>query len=124
MTLLRKNFLKPEKDSLRAQKALLLGMLMISFLQTGCGSYKEDFDCPVGKGLKCASLSEVHRNIDEGLLGEEASTLSLPSSCDGDTCCPSPLVSRSGFVPFYYPKKVLPSGEVIPARVVYVRPGS
>lgn len=37
----------------------------------GCTSYHTAFDCPVGQGLPCASLSTVNKRLDAGDLLEE-----------------------------------------------------
>lgn len=34
----------------------------------GCSSYKENFDCPVGTGMGCASLSRVNKAMDKGRI--------------------------------------------------------
>jgi hypothetical protein len=47
---------------------LIISALSLSLLLTGCGSYSGSFDCPIGEGLKCASLSEVNQKLDQGLL--------------------------------------------------------
>jgi len=39
---------------------------LLPILLAGCGSYSGSFDCPIGEGLKCASLSEVNNKIDRG----------------------------------------------------------
>lgn len=44
------------------QPALLIGLLMVS----GCSSYQESFDCPVGVGVRCASLSTINTKMDRG----------------------------------------------------------
>lgn len=96
-----------------------LSLLMLS----GCSTYDGEFDCPKGEGLTCASLSDVHCHIDEGVIGEEKAPFVIKKRrgpCQKETCTSAARFS----VPFYYPKKILESGEVIPARVVYVRASS
>ncbi len=34
----------------------------------GCSTYKEQFDCPVGTGMGCASLSKVNKAMDKGYI--------------------------------------------------------
>lgn len=51
------------------------------FLLAGCGSYSGSFDCPIGEGLKCASLSEVNQKVDQGALN-----MSFPSE-KADAAC-------------------------------------
>lgn len=65
--------------SLRRQKetsALLL--LLVSLLPAGCTGYSTGFDCPIGEGLKCASLSEVNRRMDAGDLHLQPVPAALP----------------------------------------------
>lgn len=54
--------------------------LALSLILTGCGSYGEQFDCPIGSGLKCASLSEVNQKIDDGTLPLESTS---KANCPG-----------------------------------------
>lgn len=35
---------------------------------TGCSLYQESFDCPVGEGVRCASLSTINRKMDKGQI--------------------------------------------------------
>lgn len=37
----------------------------------GCSTYKEQFDCPVGTGLGCASLAKVNKEMDKGHISIE-----------------------------------------------------
>ncbi|WP_010303291.1 hypothetical protein [Candidatus Odyssella thessalonicensis] len=39
--------------------------LILILMLTGCSTYSEQFDCPYGKGLGCASLSKVNKLLDE-----------------------------------------------------------
>ena len=34
----------------------------------GCSSYKETFDCPIGSGMGCTSLSRVNKAMDKGRI--------------------------------------------------------
>ncbi len=49
-------------------KVFIMGSVLIL---TGCSTYKESFDCPVGDGMRCSSLSQVNKAIDRGQLGLE-----------------------------------------------------
>lgn len=60
-------------------KAIKLSVFF-ALLLTGCSSYNNDFDCPIGSGLKCASLSEVNERIDDGTWPQEAGS---KASCPG-----------------------------------------
>lgn len=100
--------------------------LLLTILLASCSSYEVDFDCPAGKGLPCASLSEVNRQIDLGALGgeEEGSPLEASlkrgSSCSaGDSCQEASFTGSE--VLFYHPPQRLSSGEVLPGSYVRVR---
>ena len=43
-------------------KKIYLIVLMLS----GCSTWSGDFDCGVGQGMKCASLSKVNKAMDRG----------------------------------------------------------
>lgn len=47
------------------QKLIPLSLLM---MLSGCAVYNESFDCPVGKGEACSSLSQVNNKMDKGTL--------------------------------------------------------
>lgn len=47
------------------QKLFSLSLLMTL---SGCSVYKESFDCPIGKGEPCSSLSQVNNKMDKGTL--------------------------------------------------------
>lgn len=53
--------------------------ILACLMLTACGSYSQQFDCPIGQGLKCASLSEVNQKIDDG---------TLPFKSDAKDNCP------------------------------------
>ena len=46
----------------------ILPALIVCILLEGCTGYSTSFDCPIGEGLKCTSLSEVNRRMDAGDL--------------------------------------------------------
>ncbi|MGI4851421.1 MAG: hypothetical protein ACRYGR_05720 [Janthinobacterium lividum] len=54
--------------------------ILACLMLTACGSYSNQFDCPIGQGLKCASLSEVNQKIDDGTLPFESMA---KSNCPG-----------------------------------------
>lgn len=41
-----------------------MGLLSAAFLN-GCSTYQESFDCPVGEGIRCASLSTINKKMDK-----------------------------------------------------------
>jgi hypothetical protein len=41
-----------------------MGLLSVSLLG-GCSTYQESFDCPVGEGIRCASLSTINKKMDK-----------------------------------------------------------
>jgi hypothetical protein len=43
-------------------------MLIALFCLTGCSTYQESFDCPVGEGVRCASLSTINTKMDKGQI--------------------------------------------------------
>jgi len=61
-------------------KTKIIKVLPLFFL-TGCGSYSGSFDCPIGEGLKCASLSEVNQKVDQGALN-----MAFPSEKSDESC--------------------------------------
>jgi hypothetical protein len=42
--------------------------ILISLLVSGCSSWEESFECPVGTGMRCSALSTVNAHMDKGLL--------------------------------------------------------
>ena len=46
----------------------ILCIPLLCLLLEGCAGYSTGFDCPIGEGLKCTSLSEVNRRMDRGDL--------------------------------------------------------
>ena len=106
---------------------LMLGVCFLS----GCSSYEQEFDCPVGRGLSCASLSQVNRHINAGTLGEEQQDDFAPlevsltrGACGPGTACPGALTSQERTLLLYHPPQRLASGEVIPGRLVRSRGSS
>jgi hypothetical protein len=43
-------------------------MLIVLFCLTGCSTYQESFDCPVGEGVRCASLSTINTKMDKSQI--------------------------------------------------------
>ncbi|MBW8309200.1 MAG: hypothetical protein K0M45_06135 [Candidatus Paracaedibacteraceae bacterium] len=40
-------------------------LLLLCLTLTGCSTYSNNFDCPYGQGLGCASLSKVNKMVDQ-----------------------------------------------------------
>jgi hypothetical protein len=67
----------PENRPFFSWSLLFLCTLMLS----ACGSYSGSFDCPIGEGLKCASLSEVNDRIDQNSLNLDFPSGQTEASC-------------------------------------------
>ena len=48
------------------------GLIALSLILSGCQTYSTQFECPVGEGIKCASLSTVNRKMDKGQIDTSA----------------------------------------------------
>jgi Type IV conjugative transfer system lipoprotein (TraV). len=51
------------------QPALFIGLSL--FTLSGCSLYQESFDCPVGEGVRCASLSTINNKMDKGQINTD-----------------------------------------------------
>lgn len=40
-------------------------ILLSLFSLTACSTYQEHFECPVGEGVRCASLSTINQKMDK-----------------------------------------------------------
>jgi outer membrane protein assembly factor BamE (lipoprotein component of BamABCDE complex) len=40
-------------------------------LLTACSTYQESFDCPVGEGVRCASMSTINTKMDKNEIQME-----------------------------------------------------
>ncbi len=47
--------------------------ILLSVLVAGCSTYDGSFECPVGSGIACSSLSKINKAMDRGKidLGDE-----------------------------------------------------
>ncbi|KAB2836730.1 MAG: hypothetical protein F9K49_01345 [Caedimonadaceae bacterium] len=45
--------------------------ILLSLSVTGCSTYDGSFECPVGSGMACASLSKINKSMDQGLINNE-----------------------------------------------------
>jgi hypothetical protein len=52
------------------RKIVMMKLFMVIALccLTGCSLYQESFDCPVGEGVRCASLSTINSKMDKGQI--------------------------------------------------------
>ena len=55
------------KNTSFVKQTPLLWAFMASIL-SGCTAYNESFDCPVGKGLGCHSITEVKKKLNQGTI--------------------------------------------------------
>jgi len=51
---------------MKIKKVLKKAILISAVCLSGCSTYQESFDCPVGEGVRCASLSTVNKKMDRG----------------------------------------------------------
>ncbi len=51
---------------MKIKKVLKKTILISAVCLSGCSTYQESFDCPVGEGIRCASLSTVNKKMDRG----------------------------------------------------------
>ena len=65
----------------RGQTSFVSVFFFFPLLLCSCGSYSGSFDCPVGEGLKCASLSEVNNKIDRGDVNLDFPSKRTEASC-------------------------------------------
>ncbi|NCP62699.1 MAG: hypothetical protein GW748_05235 [Alphaproteobacteria bacterium] len=49
----------------------ILSLLSLS----ACSTYQETFDCPVGEGVRCASLSTINTKMTKGEIQVEEASL-------------------------------------------------
>ena len=49
---------------------IVLGISVVVFA-SGCSTYSNEFDCPIGSGMRCASISRVNKAYDRGLIDVE-----------------------------------------------------
>lgn len=47
-----------------------IAVVSLAFL-SGCATYQENFDCPVGEGVRCASLSTINAKMDKNEIQME-----------------------------------------------------
>ena len=58
------------------QKLLITIMVTLLF---GCSSYNNAFECKVGKGINCTSVSKINKMVDRGAFNEGGNN-SLPKN--------------------------------------------
>ncbi len=65
-------------------KNILNKIIILSALcASGCSTYQESFDCPVGEGVRCASLSTINRKMDKGEIVLEEVTPEITNTTYG-----------------------------------------
>ncbi len=53
--------------------------ILFSLLGAGCSTYDGSFECPVGSGMACSSLSRINKAMDQGTIDlEEKDTPNTP----------------------------------------------
>ena len=55
-------------NSKQIMNFLLFVMLCLTVTSCKLMPYRNDFDCPVPKGLKCKSLYEINKMADQGIF--------------------------------------------------------
>ena len=43
-------------------------LIILSLILSGCSTYDGSFDCPIGEGLQCSSLSKVNKAMDKHVI--------------------------------------------------------
>jgi len=64
----------------------------ICLFLTGCSTSSETFDCQVGQGVGCKSISTVNKMVDQGYLEDEKGEEAAPSSVLSSS---SPVISTA-----------------------------
>lgn len=70
--------------------AVFLSFICLSLV--GCSTSSETFDCQVGKGVGCKSISTVNKMVDQGYLEDEKGEEAAPSSVLSSS---SPVISAA-----------------------------
>ena len=68
---------------------VLLGLIFLS----SCSVYRSQFDCPVGAGVGCESVSFVNELVDDNGLDNYLGSKELPTKCK--VCNPAPTKPSS-----------------------------
>jgi hypothetical protein len=76
-----KKLFRKKSGQKRRQASFVPLFFLSALLLTGCGSYSGSFDCPIGEGLKCASLSEVNDKINHHDLNLDFPSKKTDASC-------------------------------------------
>jgi hypothetical protein len=42
--------------------------ILFAVLVAGCSTYDGSFECPVGSGMVCSSLSRINKSMDQGKI--------------------------------------------------------
>lgn len=43
-------------------------IILLNLSITGCSTYDGSFECPVGSGMACSSLSRINKAMDQGSI--------------------------------------------------------
>lgn len=61
-------------------------VFILACLLSGCSTWSGDFDCGIGQGMKCASLSKVNKAMDRGEIDLDDS-IACSNLADGNFAC-------------------------------------
>lgn len=53
---------------------LLIGL---SCSLSACSTYEENFDCPMGQGVRCTSLSDINKKMDHDDIALEKESMAV-----------------------------------------------
>ena len=53
------------------KKLTVLALIMAVIVVSGCSPYKTSFQCPMGKGYACKSMSYVHEQVKQGKISDD-----------------------------------------------------
>lgn len=62
----------------------LLIIIVIALL-SGCSNYNDAFECKVGKGVNCTSVSKINSMVDSGTFNEANSNLAVNKKVKKET---------------------------------------
>lgn len=79
----------------------LLIIIVIALL-SGCSNYNDAFECKVGKGVNCISVSKINSMVDSGTFNETNSNLAVNKKIKKETIkvankVPFPMVLPQDF---------------------------
>lgn len=74
-------------------------LLSFALLFSGCTSYNENFECPVGKGIGCKSVTEVKKQLDQGKIDIPESSTESYMRTNGAHLSSAPLLVNQTNLP-------------------------